>query len=423
MYLVLSLQPPTDFPPLGGWGSSTAYSSALAQKMLLLLFQVALVISFACVASSASFCPIKEECLAVESEVDRWDCINRFIFRPLDRSPKEEQFVEFDCHGVGWGNSIRAYYAGVSLAVTTGRRLIHVYPASNRNFLPPNESVKSWNYGRQYGYQDVAQFDYAKHGQRPGRYKKFSRALEKNGTLPYSSSILSTALCGGDEEFLTTGNCMNRLLPIFTSCAREDQVSMNIPFFYYLFRRPGTFIESTLERIRQRLDLPAPQPGDHHRGLRSDGIYILALHFRRIPVGFEPLALELNSGRQLEMRLTALHAFWEYSKKAARQAKALAACRKQDLLIYFASDDVELRPTAEAMLSSIGRVVFGLQDDEVGHVSTQWIDRHFADLEKEVESKGVEVDDLDTVREKMEHSRSKQTYLGNMSMVDRHSFD
>ena len=123
------------------------------------------------------------------------------------------------------------------------------------------------------------------------------------------------------------------------------------------------------------------------------------------------------------MRLTALHAFWEYSKKAARQAKALAACRKQDLLIYFASDDVELRPTAEAMLSSIGRVVFGLQDDEVGHVSTQWIDRHFADLEKEVESKGVEVDDLDTVREKMEHSRSKQTYLGNMSMVDRHSFD
>ena len=56
-------------------------------------------------------------------------------------------------------------------------------------------------------------------------------------------------------------------------------------------------------------------------------------------------------------------------------------------------------------------------------MSTQWIDRHFADLEKEVESKGVEVDDLDTVREKMEHSRSKQTYLGNMSMVDRHSFD
>ena len=189
---------------------------------------------------------------------------------------------------------------------------------------------------------------------------------------------------------------------------------MNIPFFYYLFRRPGPFIERALDKIRTRLALP---PGDAHSGLRSEGFYILALHFRRIPVGFEPLALDLNSGRQLEMRLTALRGFWEYAKKAARQAKALAACRKQELIIYFASDDIELRPTAREMLSPIGRVVFGLQDDEVGHVSTQWVDRHFSELEKEVKSKGIDVEDLDAVREKMEHSRDQQTYLGDMSMV------
>ena len=335
----------------------------------------------------------------------------------MEGSLRRTKFVEFDCSGVGWGNSIRAYYAGVSLAVTTGRRLIHVYSASNRNFLPPNESVKSWDFGLKYSHQDVGHFDYAKHGQRPGRYKKFSRALEKNGTLPYEHKVLTTALCGGDDEFLTTGNCMNKLLPIFTSCVREDQVSTNIPFLYYLFRQPGPFMETALERIRTRLGLPAPQPGDTHRGLRSDGIYILALHFRRIPVGFEPLALDLNSGRQLEMRLNALQGFWEYAKKAARQARALAACRKQKLVIYFASDDVELRPTAQATLSSIGRVVFGLEDDEVGHVSTQWVDRHFEELESEVDSKGLEVEDLDVVRERMEHSRDKQTYLGDMSMV------
>ena len=47
--------------------------------------------------------------------------------------------------------------------------------------------------------------------------------------------------------------------------------------------------------------------------------------------------------------------------------------RGEELLIYFATDDVKnLRPQATAHLSSIGRVVFGLLEDEVGHVSPYW---------------------------------------------------
>jgi hypothetical protein len=49
-----------------------------------------------------------------------------------------------------------------------------------------------------------------------------------------------------------------------------------------------------LATMRRRLGLPAlapntePAPGAH--GLRTPGYYIVALHFRRIPLGFEPLS-------------------------------------------------------------------------------------------------------------------------------------
>lgn len=388
----------------------------------------------------AVFCPAKEECGAIANEFERWDCVNRHVFRPEPAiAAKNEHFVEYNCGGVGWGNSIRAYYTGVSLAATTGRRLLiqvtnsieftlttnssmDQYPAFNRNWLPPNDSATSWSYGMDYNWGDIEVFDFAQHGQNPGRFAKWSKLIAQNGTKGlYHKRILNTGICGGEGEFLSTGGCMDVLLSNFVKCAREDQVSMNIPFYYYLFRRPGPFIEGSLGNIRKRLELPAAAPEEASLGLRTTGYYILALHFRRIPPGFEPMAIDLNKGQQLSTRLAALEGFWDHAKKSAIRAIEIAACRQQELLIYFASDDVELRGTAEKLLSPIGRVVFGLKPDEVGHVSPSWMDKHFDSKAIEDEIDAAEVDaDADHLLEKMKHSRDKNTYLGDMYSHTRH---
>ena len=42
------------------------------------------------------------------------------------------------------------------------------------------------------------------------------------------------------------------------------------------------------------------------------------------------------------------------------------------MLIYFASDDIRLRRIAQIKLREFGRVVWGLKDDEVGHMIPSW---------------------------------------------------
>lgn len=90
-------------------------------------------------------------------------------------------------------------------------------------------------------------------------------------------------------------------------------------------------------------------------------------------MGFEPLSAELNSDRNLEWRLSVLDAFWHNGKKIARQARDIAQCRGQKLLIYFATDNArDLRPEAITNFGQYGQVIFGLKESEVGHVSPQW---------------------------------------------------
>jgi hypothetical protein len=64
-------------------------------------------------------------------------------------------------------------------------------------------------------------------------------------------------------------------------------------------------------------------------GLRSPGYYILALHFRRIPLGFEPLSVMLNEKQHKEWRMNHLAGFWETGERFARKAAEIARCRNQ----------------------------------------------------------------------------------------------
>jgi hypothetical protein len=74
------------------------------------------------------------------------------------------------------------------------------------------------------------------------------------------------------------------------------------------------------------LGLPQLADGAEERpglwGLRTPGYYIFALHFRNVPLGFEPLSAEINErADQREFRKNILGAFWAAAEKNAVKAK------------------------------------------------------------------------------------------------------
>jgi len=75
----------------------------------------------------------------------------------------------------------------------------------------------------------------------------------------------------------------------------------------------------------------------------------------------------------LEYRQTLMIGYWKHAEKSIIKAKKIADCRGQSLLIYFATDDAQnLRPIVTEKYSKYGRVIFGLDENEVGHMSPQW---------------------------------------------------
>jgi hypothetical protein len=179
---------------------------------------------------------------------------------------------------------------------------------------------------------------------------------------------------------------MMNVFPKFGKCLQQnggnhfDNNMLSIPFFHNLFSSPTKELVSKLKDIRTRLRLPSIDniekiPGS--LGLFTPGYYIFAMHFRKVPLGFEPMSVELNKDNNKKWRDEILEAFWFQVDKFAKEAKDIAKCRNEKLLIYFATDDVvNLRPKAVRLLSKYGKVVFGLDDDEVGHVRPSWNPRY-----------------------------------------------
>jgi hypothetical protein len=361
-------------------------------------------------------CPVKRCGVNQTSEIASWECLGRHLFRPTD-DPMSEMFVEHDCGGVGWGNSIRALYNAFAIAAVLDRRIIVRYsPGDNPMWklwdppydldqwnygvdvlreeqfnIPAHMRGKSWDFGSRQ-YKDM--WDFEKYGRSPGRFGKWVKNLKKSKELQteYSQTVLNTAICGGEPEFFTDGACITKTFPLYEKCLKEQprmhlpDAVMLVPFFHSVFSKPSALMAHELSVIRNRLDLPQLDPGYEPVpgawGLQTPGYYIFALHFRRVPLGFEPLSAELSKDNNLEWRLSILKAFWKQAVTNAKQAKKIAKCRNETLLIYFATDDIQhLRPEAKKYLGSYGRVVFGLADREVGHISAQWTQNSITDVQ------------------------------------------
>lgn len=341
--------------------------------------------------SKHKFCP-STKCADLATEVERWECVNAIMFAPVraGKDPSKEWYVEHDCGGVGWGNSIRGLYNAASLAAMTGRRLIVSHAPFNRMFDPPL-NASSWTYGLEEAGHNKwhmrQHWDFEKHGRAPERYGNFAKEVKADPTIVkqyYEKKILVAGVCGGEREIMVGGDCLEHSMPDFVKCAAsrtqggymQDNL-LPVPFFSTLFKKPGPLLAEYVGKVRTKLGLPALAPGTEPTpgawGLRTPGYYVFALHFRNIPVGFEPLSIDLNRPRTKHSRNSILEGFWTMAEKYAKRAKKLAECRQQTLLIYFATDDVvKLRPEATKRLSQFGRVVFGLDEDEVGHMSPQW---------------------------------------------------
>ena len=108
------------------------------------------------------------------------------------------------------------------------------------------------------------------------------------------------------QDFITnTKGCIDAVMPHFARCARGwapggqpalPENMLNIPFFHALLSRPSPDMANELAEIRERLSLPiikstANPSGLSDLGLRTPGVYILALHFRRQPKQFENFEL------------------------------------------------------------------------------------------------------------------------------------
>jgi hypothetical protein len=96
------------------------------------------------------YCAVAQQCGVKAhpnmSEIERWQCVGDFMFAPLPRRRNSDDpyFVEHNCYGTGWGNSVRALFTTASLSAVLGRRMIVVNHAFNRMFSPPHPNVAHW---------------------------------------------------------------------------------------------------------------------------------------------------------------------------------------------------------------------------------------------------------------------------------------
>lgn len=132
-------------------------------------------------SKSFRICPVKLCSNNATTELEAWDCFGAHIFRPTD-DPRQELFVEHDCGGVGWGNSIRGLYNAFSLAAVLNRRLVIRFDAMHRLWLPPN-NLTQWDFGvdeviRSKGsnlWESREIWDFEAYGRSPNRYRYVKR--------------------------------------------------------------------------------------------------------------------------------------------------------------------------------------------------------------------------------------------------------
>jgi len=159
-----------------------------------------------------------------------------------------------------------------SLKLTTSKENLILFHEINAMIMAPDQNQAWWEW-----YRNVA-------SNAQSHYGNNTQITYVNSATSYGSMYLQNP-------------CIQSLFPDFYACVLKDPVCPQDPLyalvFDALFRYPSAALHSSLNKIRKRLELPylpagtEPQPGAW--GLRTPGTYLLALHFRALPGGFEPM--------------------------------------------------------------------------------------------------------------------------------------
>jgi hypothetical protein len=226
-----------------------------------------------------------------DSELRRWDCVGKRLFRPTS-SVLDEKFVKHDCGGVGWGNSIRALYNSMSLALILNRRIIISFDSMQKLWSPPFGNVNStennsnaWDYGmgdalqhdHRRIYDMTETWDYEKYGRPPNRFKKWVKSLNQTSDATNTAwneynkpvlnagwllvlslliknnvkLIISIGVCGGERDMIVTGNCFTVISLSFGKCAKSTSHPtymtgplLSVPYFSFTFSKPTKLMVS-----------------------------------------------------------------------------------------------------------------------------------------------------------------------------------
>jgi hypothetical protein len=344
-----------------------------------------LLIGVVCLAAArvaASSSCAASVCGGKPTALERYLCVGETLFG----SSRDGLYLDHDMpKHIGFGNAIKSLYMTSGVALLTGRSVVTNHPKLRRMFDPPFG-------GDWVDMPSKATATFAE--MTAPAFADFNdKVVADPAADSYRShSAMTMTSMWTAPHFLTSNDCVRQSMPLFHKYASLrhtaegflDEQLMASPFFTALLSKPSDRMVRLLAQTRKRLALPALEPGLEHTpgvwGLRTPGQYLFALHVRHHPVGFESQSVFMTNRRPEG----AMALFWAAAKERCAEAKAAAATRGETMLVYFATDDpFNLRADAERELSSCGRVVFGLDEKDVGHMTTnKWSKRDQEQLDK-----------------------------------------
>jgi len=287
---------------------------------------VGLLLTYVCSAqtmSNESACDIHEFCKDTSSNIEQIQCVSSTVYRnvPVGTKSVDRGLIIYE-NSQGWGNCVNGLYTVFPFAAMLGRRVVINIPYYRACFLPVDGSV-SWalipnQMEKDYDmlHKDI---EFALHGSghtKPEGAKAWADRI-RSGNLTYSAHNLHTYVNGPQ---LQVNSCLQEALPGNAACLEERARGAVLPAVVH---RPSPQLCKALSSIRKRLKLPELPPGSEPRpgafGLRSPGFYLLALHFRGYPQGFEGI----GDNRQFELHNETLALSWTQQKSLLVQRRKL----------------------------------------------------------------------------------------------------
>ena len=254
-------------------------------------------------SSGDEFCPAKK-CGQRPTEIERWKCVGEHLFAP--QSNKGRLVVQN--HQYGWGNTLASLMLSAQVAAMLDARIALI-----------KDVAHLWKLPRVYSHDTSRHehFEYDRVGRNnPEDWDHWTSNLSNSAEFrsKYDNRTLYQWFWAADglQTVLQRGTpCLTAAMPMFAKCMKEvpefSGMLLIMPILHTLFSQPNELMVEHLRTIRRRLNLPLlengtePVPGLW--GLYTPGYYLLALHIRIIPLGFEVDAKAHNADEIIQKKV------------------------------------------------------------------------------------------------------------------------